>query len=114
MEGCKTIIYKDVIDTHFTTQETYDIIYSLHNLSNIENSVHFELLKYGILQLINFLFIKPLTFHLKEKNFRKVTIRYLHRKKAGGFLDIQIADGKLNTQRVKVVFLNIKDLGFRK
>lgn len=35
-------------------QET--IIYSLHNLGNMhmKNSVHFELLKYGVLQLMNF------------------------------------------------------------
>lgn len=68
-------------------QETYNIIYSLHNLSNIENSAHFELLKYGVLQLINFLFIKPLTFHLKEKTSeRSSSVIYTAKRPVGSWI----------------------------
>lgn len=38
----------------FQPQETYNYLF-LHNLSKMENSAHFELLKYGVLQLMNFL-----------------------------------------------------------
>lgn len=59
----------------FYNRRRHTIIYSLHNFSNMENNVHFELLKYGLLQLMNFLLYSHYDFSFKRKNFIKDIIR---------------------------------------